>query len=272
MPGDETQRTPGPGDTVLCSGTLGSIPFAEKIEVAAGAGFSGLSVYHRESDQPEGVRRAVADAGLFLAELDGPSTWLPDWGGPAAPPAAEFVDRAFALGVRSLTIIEVTGVTPRLDVAVAAFADACDLAAQAGVLVHLEPFPWSGIRDFGFAADIVAGAGRSNGGILLDTWHLFRGPNRGTLPHGLDPTMVLGLQINDIRTTPNDSLPYEAMHDRLLPGAGAAAGRIPTLLHELREGGCLAPCGVEVFSDELAALPPAAIANAAFEALRRVMP
>lgn len=258
--------------TVLCSGTLGRIPFSEKIEAAAAAGFAGISVYYRESHEPEQVRREIADAELFVAELDGPINWLPNGDGPPAPSAAEVVDRAAALGARSFTVIEVSDVTPPLDVAVESFAAVCDLAAQADVLVHIEPFPWSGISDFGFAADIVAGAGRANGGILLDTWHLFRGPNRGSLPLRLDPAMVLGLQINDVRATPDDDVRHEAMHDRLLPGTGAGAREIRTLLDDLRAGGCSAPAGVEVFSDELAALPPQEIARRAFEALNSVAP
>ena len=269
---DAVQRKSQPNDTVLCSGTLGNLSFADKIEAAAAAGFAGISVYYRESNDPGKVRRAVADAGLFFAELDGPVTWLPNWDGPTAPSAAEVVDRAAALGARSFTVLEITGATPPLDIAVEAFGAVCDLAAQAGVLVHIEPFPWSGISDFGFAADIVAGADRSNGGILLDTWHLFRGPSRGALPSRVKPEMVLGLQINDLRATPDNNVPYEAMHDRLLPGSGAAAAEIRTLLDDLRAGGCSAPLGVEVFSDEFAALPPLEVAQRAFEALQYVAP
>lgn len=261
-----------PNDAVLCSGTLGKVPFPEKIEAAAAAGFGGVSIYYRESAETEKIRRALADAGLFLAELDGPMHWLLNWDGPPAPSPAEFVDRAAALGARSLTIIEISGVTPPLDMAVDAFARVCDLAGQAGILVHLEPFPWSGISDFGFAADIVAGADRANGGIMLDTWHLFRGPNRGSLPSRLAPSTVLGLQINDVAETSGTDLPHEAMHDRRLPGAGAATDTIRTLLSDLRAGGCSAPLGVEVFSDELALFAPRDIARRAHQALFSVAP
>jgi sugar phosphate isomerase/epimerase len=198
-------------------------------------------------------------------------SWLPGWDGPPAPSAVEVVDRAAAMGARSITVIEVTGVAPPLEMAAAAFATLCDLARQAGILMHIEPFPWSGISDFGFAADIVAGAGRSNGGILLDTWHLFRGPDLGLAPARLDPRTIFGLQINDVRPAARDSVPYEAMHDRLLPGAGAAGADIRKLLLELRDVGCDAPMGVEVFSDELAMLPPREIAQHCQDALRQLL-
>lgn len=118
---DEAELT-RPNHTVLCSGTLGRIPFREKIDAAAAAGFAGISVYYRESHEPEQVRRALADAELFVAELDGPITWLPNWDGPPAPSVAEVVDRAAALGARSFTVVEITGVTPPLDVAIESFA------------------------------------------------------------------------------------------------------------------------------------------------------
>jgi sugar phosphate isomerase/epimerase len=266
------QRESRLDDAVLCSGTLGKIPFQEKIDAAAAAGFAGISIYYRESGDPRQIRQALADADLFLAELDGPMDWLPEGCAPPAPSPAEVVDRAAALGARSLTVIEVTGEKPPLDLAVDAFAEICDLARQADVLVHIEPFPWSGISDFGFAAEIVAAADRPNGGILLDTWHLFRGPNHGLLPAQLDPARVLGLQINDVQATRGHDLRHEAMHGRLLPGAGAAAVDIRTMLSNLRDRGCVAPFGVEVFSDDLAAFPPPEIAERALEALRLVAP
>jgi sugar phosphate isomerase/epimerase len=250
---------------------LGRIPFRAKIDAAAAAGFAGLSAYFRECEQPRPIRQAISDAGLFLAELDGPMNWLAD-AGPAAPSPAAVVERAWQLGARSITVIETSGMKPPLEVAVDAFASVCDLAQQADVLVHIEPFPWSGIDDLGFAADIIAGAGRANGGVLLDTWHLFRGPDRGTLPSRLDPSSILSLQINDVQPTPHVDPAYEAMHERLLPGAGAAAAAIRTLLADLRAGGCIAPVGVEVFSDELVGISPAEIARRALEALRRVTP
>jgi sugar phosphate isomerase/epimerase len=197
-------------------------------------------------------------------------TWLPGWDERAAPSPAEVVDRAAALGARSITAIETSGNTPPLEFAVQAFAGVCDLAATAGVLVHIEPFAWSGIRDFGYAADIVAGAGRANGGLILDTWHLYRGPDHGVLPPNLDAGSVFGLQLNDIRAHTDRPLPDESMHDRLLPGTGAAAPQIRQMLTELRAHGCTAPPGVEVFSDELAGLPADDVARRAYDALVRL--
>ena len=148
--GEETQRPPRLDDTVLCSGTLGSIPFPEKIEVAS---------RRRLLRDSRSITVSPTSPSGFGGRLPMPACFWRNWTarapgcriGRSRGPTGSGIRRSRfrPWRTRSLTIIEVTGVTPPLDVAVAAFADVCDLAAQAGVLVHLEPFPWSGIRDFG---------------------------------------------------------------------------------------------------------------------------
>jgi sugar phosphate isomerase/epimerase len=59
------------------------------------------------------------------------------------------------------------------------------------------------------------------------------------------------------------------MHERLLPGDGPGASA--AVLTELRARGCVAPVGVEVFSDDLHAERPKAAAQLAADALRRVV-
>src|SRR5262249_61387056 len=64
----------------------------------------------------------------------------------------------------------------------------CDRAREHGLLVHLEFLPWAGIPDLAMACEIVRGAARPNGGLLVDSWHLFRsggeGPGLRAVPGG----------------------------------------------------------------------------------------
>jgi len=270
-------------DLVLCSGTIARALLPDAVPIAESAGFRGLSVYFddyvavRDRGWTDATLRTLLDDhDVAVAELDGAMRWLP--GDTRGPSAMEFLDAAAALGARSCTVIEVDGrvvgdgAGDDLPFAVVAeeFATLADLAAARGLLLHLEYFPVSGIRDFATAHAIASAAGRDNGGVLLDVFHHTRGPDAGRTDFGGAAARVFGVQVNDARAEPAMSLPREIMHDRLLPGEGAA--NVAGLLGALRDQGCTAPFGVEVYSDALQALGPAEAARRAGDALRRVVP
>ena len=242
---------------ILCSGTLGmSLPVLEKAAAAARAGFDGISVYAREYDP--GLAQRLSDLGLRVAEVDGATAWLPGQPGIAFERAVEI---AAALRARSITVLETTGVAPDPALAAEHFTRACELAAPAGVDVDIEPFAWSGLATAGAAAAIVRRAGSSNGGLMLDSWHLARGADRGEL----DPAyadLVHGLQLSDPALDAERGplgLRDECMSDRRLPGAWSA--RVIAAFPGV-------PLEVEVFN-----LPgmPDEVAAAAYRALLAVV-
>jgi len=269
-------------DLVLCSGTIARAPLPEAVPIAAAVGFRAVSVYFddyvavRDRGWTDGALHTLLDDhGLAVAELDGAMRWLP--GDARGPSPVEFLDAAAALGARSCTVIEVegrvlgdgAGADLPFAVVVEEFATLCDLAAARDLLLHVEYFPVSGIRDLATAHAIAVAAGRDNGGVLLDVFHHTRGADAGRTDLGGAATRVFGVQVNDARAEPAMSLRREIMHDRLLPGEGAA--NVAELLRALREQGCTAPFGVEVYSDDLHALGAAEAARRAGHALRRVV-
>ncbi|MFN8026579.1 MAG: TIM barrel protein [Acidimicrobiia bacterium] len=265
-------------DLVLCSGTIARAPLPAAVTIAAAAGFRGLSVYFDDHAavraagwSDAGLRALLDDHDVAVAELDGAMRWLP--GDSRGPSSEEFLDVAAALGARSCTVIEVDGRIvgedrPFAEV-VEAFADLCDRAATRGLLVHLEYFPVSGIRDLATAHAIARAAGRPNGGVLLDVFHHTRGPDAGRADLDDAAPLVFAVQVNDVRAEPVMELRREIMHDRLLPGEGAA--NVAELLRALRAQGCTAPFGVEVYSDDLHALGAGEAAALAARAMRAVL-
>ncbi|MGW0658619.1 sugar phosphate isomerase/epimerase family protein [Streptodolium elevatio] len=285
----------GADDLVLCAGTVLGSGFRERAEAASAAGFAGITLWAQDWQRAidEGLtaadmRAVLADNGLAVGELDAVTDWLPK--APAAPPEAGadadasgfavpadvFWEMAEALGARSLNVVEIAGAVVEAERAAEAFAELCDRAAAYGLLVHLEFLPWSGIPDIRAAAGIVGLADRPNGGILLDTWHLYRS---GGTAADLGPDLarrVNGIQISDAPALPANGtagqaphamdLMDETMHRRLLPGRGDAD--VAGVLAALRAAGVDAPVGVEVFSDDLARLGPAAAAQVAADAAR----
>ena len=270
----------GPDDLVLCAGTLPrGIPFAERLEVAAAAGFASISLWGRDiaAARAEGrtdadLRTMLADHGLTVAEVDPAWWWLPGAADVRIDPGSdteevfrfgedELLSMAEAVGARSLNAVDVFGGDWTADDAAEAFAALCSRAAEHGLLVHIEWLPWSQIPDLATALAVVRSAGSPNGGVNVDAWHLVR--SGGTLEElaTVPGDLILGIQLDDGPAEAEANLVEATLHHRLLPGEGEFD--LVGLLRTLAATGTSAPLGVEVFSDELHTRGPGDAARAA---------
>jgi sugar phosphate isomerase/epimerase len=280
--------TLGPGDLVLCSGTLPRhVPLPARIDAAVAGGYAGISLWGRDywaarrtglSDAD--IRLMLDDHGLAVAEIDPGWWWLPGASDVKVPIDADR-DEIFRYGetevfriaeavvARSLNAVDVFGGDWSLDQAAERFAALCDRAAEHGLLVHLEFLPWSRIPDLAPAWEVVGGANRTNGGVAVDSWHWFRGGGDETVLRSMPGDRVLGIQLSDGPIRPEPNLIHATLHDRRIPGEGEFD--LGSLVGLLQQIGADAPIGLEVFSDELHCLPPAEAAARAARAARRVL-
>ncbi|MCH8130986.1 MAG: sugar phosphate isomerase/epimerase [Deltaproteobacteria bacterium] len=275
----------GRDDLVLCAGTIPQAGLVERMEVAAQAGFRGLSLFLAHLDQARAdghddadLRMRLDDLGLEIAELDPLLDWVPDigLGGAASDEGAdmfqygepEFYAAAEALGARSINAVYFGDRAVPDEVLAEAFADLCDRAADHGLLVHLEFLPWTQVRDVNIAFKIVEEAGRENGGLMLDSWHHFRSGVENAAIEAVSHR-VIAIQLNDAPAKAEPDAVAETMSRRLLPGQGDID--LVDIIRRLDAGGCQAPIGVEVFSTELAALPPSQAAWSAAQTTRAVL-
>jgi sugar phosphate isomerase/epimerase len=278
----------GPTDLVLCSGTIPRhTPFHLRLEAAASAGYSALSLWGRDyrAARLEGysdtdLAPLIADHGLVIAELDPAWWWTPGAVGFTIPHELDPVEIfrydepemfriADLVGARSLNATDVLGGRWNVDEGAAAFAALCDRAAEHGLMVHLEWLAWSRIPDLAVAWEVVRAADRPNGGLNVDMWHCAR---TGATPEELlviPGERVLAVQVDDGPAPPEDDLVDATLHHRLLPGEGAFD--LVGYLSALRTIGAVAPIGVEVFSDELHALGPMESAQRAAAATRDIL-
>ncbi len=276
----------GPGDLVLCAGTLPAASFRERAEAAAAAGFTALSLLvtdharARAEGLSDGDLRAIlADRGLAVAEIDPLMSWIPGAGlhGSATDEGAalfrvsedDFYAAAAAVGARSLNAVAYTAEPLPRDALAEHFAGLCDRARERGLLVHLEFLPWTQVPHVAAALDVVERAGRQNGGVMLDAWHHFRGGGGAAELSGVPGSRILGVQLDDAPREAEADPVEETLRRRLLPGEGDID--LVGLVRALDAIGCSAPIGVEVFSDALAALPAAEVAKRAGDALRGVI-
>ncbi len=278
----------GPGDLVLCSGTLPRhTPFRQRLEAAAGGGYAAISLWGRDyrAARNEGHSDAdmvamVAEFGLAVAELDPAWWWTPGATAFTIPPELDPVDvfrydeaELFRIGelfgARSLNAADVLGGNWSVEEGAAAFAGLCDRAAEHGLLVHLEWLAWSKVPDVATAAEIVRLAGRPNGGLNVDMWHCARTATTVDDLLGLPSDRVLGIQVDDGPAEPEDNLVDATLHHRLLPGEGAFD--VVGYIGALRSIGVSCPIGVKVFSDELHALGPIEAARRSADATRQIL-
>jgi sugar phosphate isomerase/epimerase len=273
----------GPDDLVFCSGTLLRATLDELIEACTAGGYRGLSLWphHIEGARAAGrsdaeIRARLADSGVLPVEVEPCLSWLPEGSlAPehaklAGPPLEAMIDLAVAVGSPALLVVDGFGANADVDAIAEAFAHVCDRAGQEGLEVKLEFTPWSSVPDARTAHQVVTRAGRANGGILIDTWHHFRGANDLAQIAALPGNVVLGIQLNDASAArTGEPLPQEAMHARRLPGAGDID--LTGFVRTLDTIGSRAPIGIEVFSDAFDGLSPAEVGRRTADSGRQLL-
>lgn len=261
---------------VLCVMTSPAAPFTERVEAAAAAGYAGIGL--RTGDRRRAHEAGLTDAdlravlranGIELVEVEGLHRW--GMSGPDGDLALQHEQRLYelvdALGGRHITA------TGDLDLphdqVVERFAALCDRAAAHGLSVALEFLPWTEVPDAGAAWRIAGDAGRPNGGVLVDSWHHFRGAADDDLIRSVPPEHILAVQFDDADADVVGSLLDDTLHRRRLPGEGSFD--LVGFVRMLADHGVTAPLCVEVISDDLARLPIAEAAASTAAATRAVL-
>jgi sugar phosphate isomerase/epimerase len=262
---------------VLSAHTVPSATWEERLDAAVAGGFGAIGmrladVRAARADHADvDLRAALADRGLVVAEVDVLWEWAlgGERGERSRRAEAGLVDAAVAVGARTLNAVSELDPDGGLDGAAERFAALCDRVAAHGLGVHVEFMPWSTIPDLATAWEIVRRAGRPNGGVMVDTWHHYRGPGDDALLATLPPAAVLAVQVDDAPAVPEADPVEETLHRRLVPGEGGLD--LVGFVRTLAAAGIDCPVGCELFSDEIHALPPAVAARRAGEGLRAVL-
>lgn len=256
--------------------------FARRVRAAAEAGFWGIGLHYEDYLQQreaglsdEEMLRALEAHGMVLDEIEFLTGWSSDSEAVRrqALLAEETLYRlADAVGVRQLNVgcPEGAEVVAPVEVLAERFAGVCRRAEQHGLVVALEFMPWSGVSDITTACRVVETAGQPNGGVLLDSWHFFRGGGDLEVLRSVPAARIVGVQLSDGPRVAEDDLRQEARFSRLLPGEGDFA--LTGLVRTLGGMGVDAPWAVEVMSKRLAAAPSVGeAAKVSFGSAERVL-
>jgi len=275
----------------LCWGTLQHAPIETLVEVAADNGFASVTVTPWMGQELlddaallARVRRSLAATGIRISCLDALMRGLPGIPGPdEVPPSQRQNFRhdadaclriAQTLDIPLLNITHYLGAPVEADALVEAIGLVAQRAAAAGIASCIEFIPGTGIPDLRAAAAISSAIGPDIG-ILVDTWHFARTGGSAADLRALPGGSVRSIQLNDRVAGEGgpadgpDGPVYLAMANRRLPGDGELPlAELTTAMLANNPG---LPVGIEVFSDEMRALSPAAGAARAAAALRSLL-
>ena len=236
---------------------------AEDFDATVGGGLS-----------PAGMLELLEAHRISVSELEGVGAW--QRGGSAGEESRRSEERLYELadlfGSARLNIgvIDEDGPATAPDDLVERFAAVCDRAREHGVVVGLEPLVLGWLRTPGQAAEIVTAAARPNGGVLLDSYHLFRAqaPLEEALAQIL-PEQIVAVQINDALIEPRGSVFEDCCSYRLVPGEGEQP--LVEFLGALDRMGVDAPIAVELMAADLRPLPVHEAARRVASATRSVL-
>jgi len=279
---NEPGRVLGRNDLIASHFTLTGTPapqaprfsFAQRVAAAAAAGFNGIGLFtgHWEDGLAAAEMRRIADDhGIVVAELE----WLTDWwcdgqrGRDSRAAEERMYEAADALGSRHLSIAAFP-VAEHTEPAAAAecFAALCERAEEHDLLVGIEFFPGSAIRDAQAAWNIARWAGE-NGGVLVDSWHYFRGAADPEHLRAIPAGRIVAVQFDDADQEMVGNLYEDTTLRRRLPGQGSFD--LVGFIKLLDEIGIEAPVSVEILSPEQQGYTVAEAARLAHDTSRGVI-
>lgn len=249
--------------------------FAARVNTAAELGYAGLGLIHSDlvrvrSHLGYARMRELLEAHGLTLELEFLVGWLED-GEPLAAAQRMFDDlleAAGELGARHIKVGPDMDAKPwPLEHMCERFAGLCRQAARHGSGVVIEPMPWSNVAELDTARALVEGAGESNGGLLIDIWHMARGGidyrSVASLPAGI----IHHVELDDADREVRGTLIEDTLNHRRFCGEGDLD--VPSFLGALHEQGYSGPYGIEIIAQDQRKRPFAHVARDAIETARR---
>jgi sugar phosphate isomerase/epimerase len=251
------------GDAVPVAGRhLSRLDLRARAEAVAAAGFTGIGFTINDLDAASAtyglsqVRRMCEDLGLVHLEVELLENWWTSGSRrrESDQTRASLLTAAEVLGARQIKIgpdVEIVdgAVPPLADVAhwASELHQLAVQAAEVGTRVALEPLPFSNITDFRLAAELVAAADHPAAGLVVDIWHLERGPSTLTDLGQIPGNKVFVVELNDAPAPQSSDLFHETINHRVLCGSGTFDVR--GFVETLQGIGFAGPWGVEIISE-----------------------
>jgi sugar phosphate isomerase/epimerase len=245
--------------------------FRDRVESAARAGFTGFGIWHADLEHVlrkrtlREMKQILDDHGIKHLELEFLTDWFLDGERKRQSDICKtmLLNAAEALQAHHVKVgdfYQETAPMPRL---IDAFATLCAEAAARGTKVGFELMPFAMIRTLEDSLKLVEGAGATNGGICLDTWHIVKLKIPYDELRRIPSRYITSVELNDGTFDCPWSLHEDTVNHRRLCGEGEFD--VKGFIAAIQDAGYRGPWGIEVLSEELRKWPLESLTTRAFE-------
>jgi 2-keto-myo-inositol isomerase len=263
----------------LNTGTIrsGETTLAERVQVAAKAGYQGIELWMSEIKQyvekggsPAALKKLVADAGLVVPNVITFSSWMVDDDAKRTAAMEQYkveMGLLAEIGIKRIAAPPSGGRDQVVDLAAVAerYRTVLELGRKMGVTPIVEIWgPVKTLSRLSHAAFVAVEAGHPDASPLLDAYQIYRG---GSSFDGLRMFNGAAMHVFHINDYPADP-PRESLTDahRVYPGDGVAP--MGDLLRTLADIGFRGMLSLELFNREYWKNPPLAIAQTGLAKMR----
>jgi sugar phosphate isomerase/epimerase len=242
--------------------------FKDRVEAAAMAGFTGMGLWHADLEHVLRRRtlkemKKILDAnGIRFVEVE----FLTDWFLEGEKKKESDVRKrklmaaAEVLHAKQIKVGDFYQRECSLQQATDAFGSLCAEAEEHGTRIAFEPMAVSMVRTLKDSLAMIEGSGMSNGGIVLDLWHVNNLDISYEEISRVPAKCLFGAEINDgvfLAGKPREL----SVHRRF---CGEGEFDIDGFVRAVEKTGYAGPWGVEIFSEELLDKPLEELTTLAF--------
>jgi sugar phosphate isomerase/epimerase len=246
-----------------------------RIEAVARTGYTGFGLTHADLQVAKAqvglpvVASMLRDHGIETVQLERVVDWWTTGERKQRSDAlrADLFDACEALGVDNIKVgADDDGEPVTYDELCAGFDALADAGREAGVKIAYENTPFSPlpIRSTEQAIQLVVDVGNSNGGLVLDVWHAYRGGTPYDALLRLPPEHLFGVELDDGASQVVGSQIEDTFDNRLLCGTGDFD--VVAFVEVVRRLGWTGIWGVEHMSDRERKRPVEVVLREAKEA------
>lgn len=243
-----------PGD----GSEISPFPLRDRAEACGRTGWKGMGFVLADMKATiqqiglQDVRSIFADNGIRHVELEFLVEWQhTDARGIAAETAfSEMLDLCAKLDAKKIKLgggVLEEG-EPDIRMMRDAFGKLCERAAPLGIDLVVEFLPFAQIDTIDRAIAMTQIEGITNGGLLVDNWHIERGGMTADDIRKIPPQLLKAVELDDAGATMVDTLFNDSTHYRKLCGEGVID--IPAQIQAILDVGYTGYWGVEVIAAE----------------------
>ena len=235
--------------------------FQDRVESAARAGFRGFGLWHADLEHVlhktslQEMRRVFDDNGIQYVELEFLTDWFLEGEQRKKSEAVRrlLLQAAEVLRAHHIKVGDFQHTAVEMPRLIDAFRDLCADAENCGTKVGFELMPFAMIDSLEGALRLVEGAGKANGGITLDLWHVVKLGIPYEQIARIPLSYLISVELNDGTFSAPWSLHEDTINHRRLCGEGEFD--VPGFIQAVQQTGYDGPWGIEVLSERLRKLP-----------------